>query len=78
MTCREVLDYLMEFLDGELSSAQRAVFEEHLAVCTSCVAYLRTYQQGVKLGKASAVGDQGAAVPEDLVQAILAARKVDP
>ncbi len=54
MTCREVLDFLMDYLDGTLSPAQRAVFEEHLAVCRSCVAYLHTYQQTVKLGKASA------------------------
>jgi anti-sigma factor RsiW len=75
MTCREVLDFLLDYLDGNLSSAQRAVFEEHLAVCTACVAYLHNYQQAVKLGKATAAQDNGGDIPEDLVQAILLARK---
>ena len=75
MTCREILDFLMDYLDGGLSSAQRAVFEEHLAICTSCVAYLHNYQQTVKVGKSLAAADQGEDVPEELVEAILAARK---
>lgn len=75
MTCREVLEFLMDYLEGSLSSAQRAIFEEHLATCTACVAYLHTYQRAVKLGKAIPVDDGHAEVPEDLVQAILAARK---
>ena len=74
MTCREILDFLMDYLDGGLSPAQRAVFEEHLAICISCVAYLHNYQQTVKVGKSLAAADQ-ADVPEDLVEAILAARK---
>ena len=74
MTCREVLDFLMDYLDGNLSASQRAIFEEHLAVCISCVAYLHNYRQSVKLGKA--LGDVQASeeVPEELIQAILAAR----
>lgn len=76
MTCREVLDFLMEYLDGTLSAPQRAVFEEHLALCTDCVAYLHTYQQAVKLGRAVAPPPgQPDHVPEDLIQAILEARK---
>jgi anti-sigma factor RsiW len=75
MTCREILDFLMDYLDGSLSPAQRAVFEEHLAVCPACVAYLHSYQKTVKLGKSLATADQNDDVPEDLVQAILAARK---
>jgi anti-sigma factor RsiW len=75
MTCREILDFLMDYLDGNLSSAQRAVFEEHLAVCPACVAYLHNYRQTVKLGKAASAADPRDDVPEDLVQAVLAARK---
>src|ERR1041385_3006363 len=33
VTCREVADFLMEYIDGTLPSAQRATFDRHLAVC---------------------------------------------
>ena len=78
MICREVVEFLMEYLSGELPCDERLAFEEHLEACPECVAYLKTYEEAVKLGKAVLHHpDQGVPdeVPEDLVQAILAARK---
>jgi anti-sigma factor RsiW len=78
MTCREVVEFLMEYSSGELQPDQRLVFEEHLAVCPECVAYVKGYEEAVKLGKGvfsypdERVPDE---VPEELVQAILAARR---
>jgi predicted anti-sigma-YlaC factor YlaD len=78
MTCKDFVEFLMDYLEGELPKAQKALFEEHLKVCSSCVAYLSTYQDTVALSKA-ALGDPEAPVPEevpeDLVAAVLAARK---
>jgi anti-sigma factor RsiW len=77
MTCREFVEFLMQYVSGELSPAERTVFEEHMAECPECVAYLRTYEQTIRLEKAAfadparPVPDE---VPEDLVRAILAAR----
>jgi hypothetical protein len=50
-------------------------FERHLAVCPSCVAYLRTYEQTVLLAKASAGDPVPEEIPEPLVKAILEARR---
>ncbi|MCI0738301.1 MAG: zf-HC2 domain-containing protein [Gemmataceae bacterium] len=77
MTCQEVADFLMEYLNGELAQQQRAVFEEHLGVCPDCVAYLQSYEITVKAvqGTRSPTNDpQLSEIPEDLVRAILAAR----
>jgi anti-sigma factor RsiW len=80
LTCRNVIEFLMAYLDGELPAAQRAAFERHLSVCPSCVNYLATYREAVRLGRtafgnlAPASPAQGA-VPEGLVRAILAARR---
>ena len=52
MTCREFIEFLMEYHAGELSAGERAPFEEHIAECPPCVAYLRMYEETVKLGKA--------------------------
>jgi anti-sigma factor RsiW len=77
MTCREAIDFLASYLDGELPPDVRARFDEHLAECPSCVAYLQTYQATIRLGKAVyALPDLAppAEMPEELVQAILAVR----
>ena len=74
MTCQEFIEFLMEYLLGEVD---RAKFDAHLAVCPSCVAYLKSYQETVKMGKAvmSGTDEQLEDPPEELVNAILEARK---
>ena len=77
MTCRELIDFLMEYLGGELPEAERSEFDRHLSLCSPCVAYLNSYQETVKLGKAAFCHPDDPVpeeVPEELVRAILAAR----
>ncbi len=74
ITCREVLDFVMAYLDGELTPPLRHEFERHLGVCPSCVDYLESYKATVKLGKATMQNlDEPAtgSVPEGLIRAIL-------
>ena len=78
LTCREFAEFLMAYEDGELSPAERARFDDHLGACPDCVAYLESYRDTVALGRkafADEDADARAAVPEDLVRAVLAARK---
>ena len=77
MTCRELTDFLIDYVEGELTLEERTRFDDHLRVCSDCVTYLRGYEQTIRLGKAVCKEDHDAvddAVPEELVQAILAAR----
>jgi anti-sigma factor RsiW len=77
MTCREFAEYLDAYLAGELPPEEVAEFDRHLAVCETCIAYLDGYRGTVdacrKLGAAD--GPVPDDVPEELVQAILKARK---
>jgi anti-sigma factor RsiW len=77
VTCRELADFIADYLAGELPPASNATFEHHLDLCTNCRRYLTSYEETVKLGK-RAFDDEDALVPpevpEQLVQAILAAR----
>jgi anti-sigma factor RsiW len=77
MTCRELVEFLMQYLDGELSADEQRRFEEHLGECEPCVAYLKQYEETIRVGKAAmAPSDEPVPreVPEELVEAILAAR----
>jgi len=76
VTCREFSEFMMDYVSNELAGQSRTQFEYHLSLCVTCRKYLRSYEETVKLGK-RAFDDEDSAlpadVPEDLVQAILAA-----
>jgi len=78
VTCREFADFMMDYLGGGLAKDSLISFEDHLRACENCQKYLAGYQETVKLGKHAfdATGTElPADVPEDLVKAILAARR---
>jgi anti-sigma factor RsiW len=78
MTCRELTDFIVDYVEGGLPTRERAEFDGHLAACADCATYLRNYEETIRLGKDvcreehDAVTDE---VPEELVQAILAAKR---
>ena len=78
LTCRDVVDFLLDYLACELDPAARAEFDAHLAICDECVAFIHSYEQTIRLGKAAFDQlDEPAEqrVPRALVDAILAARR---
>lgn len=74
MTCRELADFLLAYVDGTLSPAARDAFDAHLAVCPDCVQYLRQYLDTIAAAPAAYADDEVVDVPDDLVRAILAGR----
>jgi anti-sigma factor RsiW len=74
ITCQQLIDFIASYRDHELTTEERGEFDRHLAVCPSCVAYLKTYEQTVLLAKATADDAVPEGIPEALVRAILAAR----
>lgn len=76
MTCREFVEFLDRYFQGELSPEVAARFEAHLAACPSCVSYAQSYRKLPEMARRALVGDRiGDDVPEELVQAILATRQ---
>ena len=79
VTCRKFVEFLLDYTSGALPASQRDEFDAHLAQCVACVAYMKTYAATIELGKA-AFRDPDAAVPdevpEDLVTAVLEARRI--
>ncbi|MDQ7007220.1 MAG: zf-HC2 domain-containing protein [Acidobacteriota bacterium] len=78
MTCREFAEFIADYLAGSLPDAQVAVFERHMALCSDCVNYLDTYRRTVEIGQrlfARAEQEVPETIPDDLVAAIIAARR---
>ena len=75
-SCREVLDFLADYLEGALAVDVRAAFEHHLERCVDCRRYLDGYAETIRLGRDAHGADAPAPddVPDELVAAILASR----
>ena len=77
ITCRELEDFIIDYLEDTLPGRQRMIFNLHLRMCRDCRSYLEAYKGVTALGKVAfnepdeAVSND---VPEGLVKAILAAR----
>lgn len=77
ITCRELIDFLMDYVNGDLPPDQKASFEKHLSACPPCREYLRNYRDTIHIAKTACRGTESLPqMPDELVKAILAARKV--
>ncbi|HMC63677.1 MAG TPA: zf-HC2 domain-containing protein [Gemmataceae bacterium] len=49
ITCRELVELLIDYVSDELPAERRVYLEQHLEQCPPCVAYLESYQVTIKL-----------------------------
>lgn len=78
ITCRELIDFLDDYVAGRLEPSAHQTFEQHLGICRHCRDYLATYRQTIALARGAMSNDDSNvthSMPEDVVQAVLAARK---
>ena len=81
LTCKKLIAFLDDYLDGSLDPKARAVFDEHLQHCPPCIDYLKEYQATVKLGKCLCDKEKGEDapvprhVPDHLITAAIEALK---
>ena len=76
LTCRELVEFLSEYIDGTLSAVEVAVFEEHLSQCRDCRVYIESYRMTMRLTReTSRSGPDGGGIPQSLVEAIKSAQR---
>jgi anti-sigma factor RsiW len=77
LTCRDLVEFLDDYVDGALSADERSRFESHLAVCPECVSYLESYRATARLGREAFAAEDAelADAPRALLEAILDARR---
>jgi predicted anti-sigma-YlaC factor YlaD len=49
ITCREVVEILNDYLEGELPEPQRVRVEEHLGGCDGCTTILDEFRETIRL-----------------------------
>lgn len=79
ITCEAFEDFILAYLEGELTRRQEFVFELHLKMCRECRDYLTAYRSSMRLAKDGFAREDEAVlpetVPEDLIKAVLDARE---
>lgn len=86
LTCQEISQFMMDYLDSSLDDGAKDEFERHVGVCPPCLHYLDGYKDTVELvrrcGKVEldaeakkAHGEKHGPPPEGLIMAILAAKQ---
>ncbi len=77
MTCKEFEDFVLGYIEGELSVQQRAGFDLHLRLCRECRQYLEAYQRSIDVNRAVFTSEDDSLpddMPENLIKAILKLR----
>lgn len=63
LTCQEALEWMYEFMDGELPDADSAKVDQHFQLCRACYPHLKL-EENFRTRLQAAVGEGG--VPDDV------------
>jgi anti-sigma factor RsiW len=74
ITCKELIDYLMDYVSDELPADRKAHIDQHLQFCPPCVTYIDTYKQTIRLTRELPMKP----VPPELIARLKAALASDP
>jgi hypothetical protein len=78
VTCEDFERFVIDYHEGHLTDRQRAVFEFHMEICPMCRVHFRSYVKAVQMGQRlyeDEVAQEPAELPEDLIAAVLEARR---
>ncbi|MBA2662064.1 MAG: zf-HC2 domain-containing protein [Bradymonadaceae bacterium] len=65
--CSQIVELLVDYLEGELSAEQTAELDSHFAGCPPCVAFLETYRETGKVCKCALEKELPAAMEQTLL-----------
>lgn len=75
MTCREMAEYLSDYVDGELDGSIRRLIDTHGGDCPPCRAFIRTLARTVEALRAQPREPLSPALRESLSEALREARR---
>jgi anti-sigma factor RsiW len=69
LNCRELVELVTAYLEGDLSSGERKRFEAHLSGCDGCTVYVEQMRRTIVLTGSLRVDDVSAEAEEALIRA---------
>ncbi len=64
LTCEEINEFILDYVEERLNEETRAQFEEHIKMCPCCVPFLEQYKKTVEMVATDGKID----VPADLAE----------
>jgi anti-sigma factor RsiW len=74
-TCRDLTEFLADYVAGDLNAGIRADFETHIARCPDCVLFIAQYKRTIEVSHSAFDDVQTEPIPEELVNAIVQSLK---
>jgi anti-sigma factor RsiW len=78
LTCQELTEVLVDYLEGVMPPEDVARFEAHLAVCDGCAIYVEQMRKTISTVHALRPDEVEATVPDDLLTAFRAWKRGEP
>ena len=69
LTCQELVELVTDYLEGALAPAERARFEEHLALCAGCQGHVAQLHATIRLTGTLAESTLSPRLRDDLLAA---------
>ncbi len=69
LVCRQLVEKVSAYLDGDLSPRDRTAVEQHLAACDGCAGYVAQVRRMLEL-TAARPGEDVVALPDELVDSL--------
>ena len=69
MTCQELADFICDYIEGNLPEEERRIFQTHLEMCPSCIAYIGSIESTCKM-VSSDTGEPLPDAPEALIHKV--------
>jgi anti-sigma factor RsiW len=67
MTCRELVQVITDYLEGNLSRRDRRRFEAHIRGCDGCTTYVEQMRETIRLSGVLGEGDLETAARDELL-----------
>jgi anti-sigma factor RsiW len=67
MSCRELVQLITDYLEGDLSRRERRRFERHLRDCDGCTTYIEQMREMIRLAGAVREQDLSVGAREELL-----------
>ena len=74
INCHELIEFCLDYLEGELPHDEEVGFRRHLAQCSDCVAFFETYRKTPELSREALSAQIPVSVKES-VRSFLASRR---
>jgi len=79
LTCRKLIKFLDDYVEGRLPEKDRKKFEKHLHLCPPCLEYLESYRKTIETTRDALTVDDCDCqeMPDELIKVIVQAATAD-